>query len=313
MRGALPFGLLSLSWIAACASTEERPRTEDDARQLAPLPACFTQIGPSRAKSQSTDRAAVSLREEQIWPLVFPSFDRKRATLEEEAQACNGRAPLRDETLKGGAPSKIEEGAIVMGGGGDRLKAAWMRSRTFEDGTAGGALALLRTIDGTAEVYAVGSFRGRAKATFTIERLGPRVVVVAQDDGCKARKPEAGCESVVTVFQPRLGVLDRIASIALERVSFVVDGEPGIHGKVEYRLSSSIQYLDGGIRVLEQVLVRDELAREVRRSEQERSFTFAPDGNLVVDEDSLWSRVTSRAKEPRTGGEVRTKDERAPE
>ncbi|MBX3231369.1 MAG: hypothetical protein KIT84_10525 [Labilithrix sp.] len=290
MRTVFWLGLLSSVFLAGCAATEERPRTEDDARQLAPLPACFTHLGPPKKE----ERAAVSLREEQIWPLVFPSFDPTRAQLEENARACTGRAPLQDDVLKGGTPTKIEEGAIVMGGGGDRLKAAWMRSHTFEDGTAGGALALLRTIDGTAEVYAVGTFRGRPKSTFTIERLGPAVVVVAQDDGCKARKAEAGCETAVSVFQPRLGVLDRVAHISQERVDYAVNSEPGVPGKVEYRLSSSIQYLDGGIRVLEQVLVRDELARELRRSEQERSFTFAPGGTMVVDEDSLWSRVTSR-------------------
>jgi hypothetical protein len=70
---------------------------------------------------------------------------------------------------------------------------------------------------------------------------------------------------------------------------------------VEYRLSSAIQYLDGGIRVLEQVMVRDELAREVRKAERERSFTFAPDGRMLVDEDSLWALLAgpSEAKAPR--------------
>lgn len=300
---SLVVGLLGF---AGCAATEERPRTEDDARRLAPLPACFTQLGPSRRSGPKEERAAVSLREEQIWPLVFPSFDPKRGVLDESARACTGRFPLRDEALKGGTPAKVEEGNIVMGGGGDRLKSAWMRSETFEDGTAGGALALLRGLEGTAEVYAVGSYRGRPKTMFTIERLGPIVVVVAQDDGCKARKPTDGCESTVSVFQPRFGVLDRVATIAQERVTFGVDSEPGVHGKVEYRLASSIQYLDGGIRVLEQVLVRDELARELRRSEQERSFTFAPDGSLIVDEDSLWSRIA--AKPP-----TKTKEKRAPD
>jgi hypothetical protein len=37
--------------------------------------------------------------------------------------------------------------------------------------------------------------------------------------------------------------------------------------------------------------VRDALAREVRKAERERAFTFAPDGSMVVDEDSLWGQV----------------------
>ncbi len=46
--------------------------------------------------------------------------------------------------------------------------------------------------------------------------------------------------------------------------------------------------------MLEQVLVRDELGREVRKAELERGYTFAPDGKMVVDEDSLWSHVVAK-------------------
>jgi hypothetical protein len=243
-----------------------------------------------------------SLREEQVWSLVYPGFDPKRGTLAQDTRACTGRAPLQDKVLAGGTAIKIEEGAVALGGGGDRLKVAWLRSESYPDGTVGGALALVRSVDGTAEVYAVGAYRGRAKAALTIERVGPEVVVVVKDDGCGDSKTPApvapaakheACETLVSVFRPRLGVLERIASIAQERIAYATDREPGIRGLVEYRLSSSIQYVDGGIRVLEQVLVRDALAREVRKAERERAFTFAPDGSMVVDEDSLWSQVAA--------------------
>jgi hypothetical protein len=277
--------------LASCAKPDERPRTEDDARQLAPLPACFVQLTAGGQK----DRAAVALREEQIWPLVFPGFEAAHPQLKPEDRACNGKQPLKDDVLTGGNAAKIAEGSIVMGGGGDRLKAAWLRAIDYPDGTSGGALALIRTVNGTAEVYAIGSYRGRPTSVFTIERLGPEVVVVALDDGCKGRKGNA-CETSSRVYRPRLGHLDRTATIWPERIVYANDTEPGVRGKIEYRLSSSIQYLDGGIRVLEQVMVRDEAARELRKAEQERSFTFAP-GNesMVVDEDSLWSRVAPGA------------------
>ena len=46
-------------------------------------------------------------------------------------------------------------------------------------------------------------------------------------------------------------------------------------------------------------MVRDELGREVRKAELERAYTFAPDGKMVVDEDSLWSRVVvAKATKP---------------
>jgi hypothetical protein len=289
--------LVVAAWLpAACASVEERPRTEDDARVLAPLPACLVQL-EGRTDVPRTG-VTKSLREEQIWTLVYPSFDPKTGVLPEDAKACTGRAPLRDPSLAGGTPAKIDEGAVALGGGSDRLKVAWLRSRTFPDGTVGGALALIRSFEGTAEVYAVGSLRARPKTQLSIERIGHEVVAVAQDDGCTNRKPGTPCEAIVSVYRPRFGSLDRVATIAQERVSYATDSEPGIRGRVEYRLGSSIQYVDGGIRVLEQVVVRDELGREVRKAELERAYTFAPDGSMVVDEDSLWSRVAASKPKP---------------
>lgn len=303
-RTFVPYGwVLSILTASACASTEERPRTEDDARRLAPLPACLVQLdgaGPSGpGRPARTEGVIRSLREEQIWSLVYPSYDPKQATIPMDARACNGRKPLEEANLSGGASARIDEGAIMLGAGSDRLKVAWLRSLTYPDGTMGGALALIRTFEGTAEVYAVGSYRGRAKTLFTIERIGPEVVAVAQDDGCATRKANAACETMVNVFRPRFGVLDRVATIAQERITYASDAEPGVRGQAEYRLSSAIQYVEGGIRVLEQVLVRDELGREVRKAELERAYTFAPDGTMVVDEDSLWSRVVAaKSKSP---------------
>lgn len=285
-------GLASLT--PGCAATEERPRTEDDARQLAPLPACLIELG---SRGAPTEGVVKSLSEEQLWRVVYPAYDARRHQLPADPVACTGRPILRDEALAGGAAtSAIQEGDTSLGSGGDRLKIAWLRSLSFEDGTAGGALALVRAYESTAEVYAVGAFRGRLKTLFTIERIGPEVVVAAQDDGCAGRKAGTPCEATVTVFRPRFGALDPVATIAQERISYTADSEPGVRGRTEYRLASSIQYLDGGIRVLEQVTVRDDLGREVRRAELERAYTFAPDGKMVVDEDSLWSRVASAAK-----------------
>ena len=276
--------------VAACAETPERPRTEDDARQLAPLPACLTQLSAS-GKNTSAG-AARSLREEQYWSLVFPSFDAKDGRVPEGAHACTGRVP----ELAGGHAQKIEEGAIVLGGGGDRLKVAWLRSHTYDDGTTGGAIALVRSLDGTAEVYAVGTYRAHAKVQLQIERIGPEVVVSAIDDTCSGRKQGGPCETAVTVLAPRSGILQRVATISQERISYATDNEPGIRGRSEYRLTSAITYTEGAIKVLEQVLVRDEQGREVRKAELERAYTFAPDGSMVVDEDSLWATVSGVAK-----------------
>jgi hypothetical protein len=244
------------------------------------------------AKAPRTDGVVRALHEDQIWQLVHPSFDAKHHVLPPNAPACTGKAILADKALEGGArKDPIEEGDLSLASGGDRLKVVWLRSLRFGDGTEGGALALVRWYEGTAEVYSVGAYRGRPKTLFSVERIGPELVVVATDDGCAGRKSGAGCETPVTVFLPRLGELEKSAHFAQERVAYSVGTEPGIHGRVEYRLTSATQFAEGGIRVQEQVLVRDELGREVRRAELERAYTFAPGGELVVSEDSLWSRV----------------------
>jgi hypothetical protein len=300
------FGLASGIFSASgCGATEERPRTEDDARQLAPLPACLVELTSARAGAEKagpkgpvrTEGVVKSLSEDQIWRLVYPSYDPERHALPQDAVACTGRPILRDKELTGGHSSGVvQEGDISLGGGGDRLKLAWLRSVTFDDGTVGGALALIRSYASTAEVYAVGAFRGRPKTVFTLERIGPEVVAVAQDDGCAVRKAGTDCETPVTVFLPRFGALDKVARFSQERIAYASGLEPGVRGLVEYRLSSAAQYLDGGIRVLEQVLVRDELGRELRKAELERAYTFGPDGTMLVSDDSLWSRVVARAK-----------------
>lgn len=290
------FAFIALALVVTgCAETPERPRTEDSARIIAPLPACLVQLDagtkPGKDGKKPPSGVTRALHEEQIWPLVFPGYDATNARVPEGAEACNGRVP----DLKGGHPAKIDEGAILMGGGSDRLKIAWLRSHTYDDGTTGGALALLRGLEGTAEVYAVGSYRARGKTQLSIERIGKEVVATATDDNCTGHKAGTGCETVVSVYLPRFGVMQKVATIATERITYETENEPAIRGKSEYRLTSAISYYDGGIRVLEQVMVRDEQNREVRKAELERAFTFAPDGSMVVDEDSLWSRVTGKA------------------
>jgi hypothetical protein len=284
-----PFSVTALAialCLSACAETEVRPRTEDDARQLAPLPACLRQTASKQAG------VVKSLGEDEAWQLVYPSFDKARHVLPADAAACTGRHVLEGKDLAGGKPKPvIQEGDASFASGGDRLKVVWLRSLAYDDGTEGGALALVRALEGTIEVYAVTGFRGRPKTLFSLERVGPELVVVATDDGCKGRKPGAGCETPVTVLVPRYGVLERGAAFAQERIAYAEGTEPGVPGKVEYRLASATTFVEGGIRVLEQVMVKDDAGREVRRAELERAYTFAPDGSLVVSDDSLWSRV----------------------
>jgi hypothetical protein len=273
--------------LAACAEPTERPRTEDEARLVAPLPACVVQ-----ASTRSKSGVAVSLKEEGYWRLVYPAWDGKA---EPHVHACTGADLAKDPLLAGGAPlhDKVEEGDVQLAGGGDRLRAAWLRSVKFEDGTVGGAFALVRASAAAVELFAVGTYRGHPeKVRISIERLGPEVIVVATDDGCTGRAAGAPCDATSQVFLPREGELKRVAKFAIERVAYKVDSEPGIRGRFEYRLSSAPSYLVGGIALQEQVTVKDDLARDVRKAELNRSFTFGPGGdNMVASDDSLWTRI----------------------
>ncbi len=298
LLGLFPLFFCASLITSGCATTVERPRTEDAARLLAPLPACLMQLS-SRGGKAGSSGVAVALREEQYWKLVYPGFDATRSALPANARTCTGTSVLDDPSLAGGEPlhAKVEEGDAVIAGGSDRLRIIWLRSSRFEDGTMGGTLALVRGYEASAEVYAVGPFRGRpTKSRFSLERIGAEVVVVAQDDGCTGRAPGAACETSLSVLLPRQGSLRRIATTAIERVAYLENSEPGVHGRVEYRLASTPQFFTGGIRVLEQVVVRDSLGRVIREAELDRSYALMPDDSMVVSDESIWSRLIRPTK-----------------
>lgn len=289
---------IALAALPSCAEVDARPRSEDAARLVAPLPACLMLLS-TRAKGG----AAVSLREEQYWKLVYPGFDPASGALPVGARACTGASVLDDPSLAGGRPlhagpatradqAKVEEGDALVAGGSDRLRVVWLRTAAFDDGTAGGALALVRGYASSAEVYAVAAYRGRpTRSRFSLERIGPEVVVVAQDDGCAARAPGAPCETLVRVFLPRQGALRRLVTTAVERVAYLEGAEPGVRGLTEYRLAATPQFFQGGVRVLEQVVVRDAQGRLIREAELDRSYALMPDDTMVASDDSLWARV----------------------
>jgi len=236
------------------------------------------------------------LREAQYWKLVFPSFDETTLTLRDGSSDCRGNAALRDPILADGTASRgwplaVQEGDVVYGAGGDRLRVVWLRSHVFANGDAGGVLALVRTVDDAAEVYAIGAYRGRPeKSRFALERLGSDVVVTAEDDGCTGSKPTQACETTLTVFGLQQGVLVPLTKLALERVGFAKDGEPGSRGTTAFHLTTAPAFETDGMHVFEQVSVTDESGRELRRAELGRLYAHVH-GKLLPDEDPLWPRV----------------------
>ena len=284
--------------LGGCAETPTHPKTEDQARRVAPIPACIMYLPPKK-----TPNAFIrQLREDQYWKLVFPSFDDQKMELATSANDCTGKPVLGDWQLKDadpirGTPLKVQEGDIVYGAGGDRLKVVWLRSHKFSDGDYGGAIALVRTMDNFVEAYGVGVLRGRPeRMRLQLERMGPEVIITATDEGCIGSDPLSPCESRLQVFLPRHGRLMNIADIPLERRAFATSSELGMKGRIEYRMTTAPEFKGGTIKLFEQVLVRDDRGRELRKAELFRVFSLQDDGQMTSSETSLWPRIYSPDK-----------------
>jgi hypothetical protein len=262
---------------------------------MAPVPACIKRLTTRRAKNAPMR----NLSETGYWSLVFPTFDNDKMSLPEGAVPCTGRNVMADQAFQGGEwirkyPLAVEEGELMLGSGSDRLKVLWLRTHKFPDGTEAGPLALVRPKDDSAEVYAVGVYRGLTKRPFfSVERIGPEAVVTISDEGCTGNMKVEPCKSVTTVFLPRRGELVKLVAFSSERRDYVTAGEPGAPGRIEYRLTTSAKYVPIGVKLFEQVRARDEAGRELRNAELERTFTLR-DVELVPDDEPLWPKIFPR-------------------
>lgn len=296
-RNALVFTMAGC--VGACAGTEHPPRVEDEPRAMAPVPACIEPL-PARSNASGTMR---NLREEQYWRLVFPAFDLKQETLPQGALACTGVDVFTDPVFVGGAtrgaPMQVQQGDIVYGSGGDHMRILWMRTHRWPDGSEAGPIALVRTKEDFAEVYAVGAFRRASpRSTFQAERVGSEFLISGTDDGCEGLPPTSACETKVTLLLPRYGRLVQLAALDTERRAYASGGEPGVSGAIEYRLTASPRYTDSGVKLFEQVQASDSAGRVIHKTELERLLVLR-DGKMEPSADSVWGRVfPSQAAKP---------------
>jgi hypothetical protein len=258
---------------------------------MAPIPACAAALVPKARKG-----LVRTLEEDEYWRAVFPSIDSKQKALSLRSATCTGKAVFEEPFFSGasprrGDPMRVESADLALGNGGDRLRIAWMRTHRFADGTEAGPVALVRAVDDTAEVYAIGLYRGAPKSpVIQVERIGYNAVVTITEEGCRGDHPPIPCTSAVTVFLPHRGTLLNLATFALEKRAHLTGGEPGVSGRIEYRLTASPSYTSEGIKVFEQLKARDEVGREVRSAEQERWLLLR--GNALEDRSgSVWARV----------------------
>jgi hypothetical protein len=282
--------------VPSCGAASRQPVIEDEARRMSPIPACIVKLPPRR--DTGTLRR---LRQEQMWSVVYPAFDVQTRTLPDGATTCTGRRlfdePIFEDAERLRPPNEpVTDEDILVGSGGDQLRVAWLMTHRRAGGHLAGALALLRAKAEVAEVYAVGTYQARtARPYFVLERMGPEVLVTARDEACRGVRPLVPCEDTTSLFIARKGKLVELGAFPVERRAFASGTEKGAPGTIEYRLTSSIAYVAGGIRVFEQVVARDPEGRELRRAEIDRAFAFR-EVELVTTEPPLWPQIFPGAR-----------------
>jgi hypothetical protein len=282
---------------AACSS-DRPPRIEDEARAMAPVPAC---ILPLAARTHGAGQTMRNLTDDQYWQLVFPDYDAQNHKLATNAVTCTGAHVFDDALFAGGTtrgtPIDVQSGDAVFGNGGDRVRIVWLRTHRWPDGSEAGPLALVRAKEDFAEVYAVGAYkRSNGQLTLQAERLGSEVLITATDDGCQGQAKTSPCETTVSLFLPRFGHLVRLTTLATQKRAFAAGGEKGVMGQVAYELTASPQYTQDGIKLFEQVKAIDAEGRLVHKTELER-LLILHDGRLEHS-DSLWTKLYPGAAPP---------------
>jgi hypothetical protein len=283
--------------LAGCASAVESSKLEDRARRTVPVPICLRPL-----ERHAGAGVVSSLKPQDYWALVLPTFDPSTNSVDRTSPDCSGR-PLFDqpelaeaEGVRTGALMVKPDDAVVTPGP-NAMRIVWLRTHRFADGTAAGPLALARPREGYAEVYATGFYRGREKdSRFALERMGPHFVVTAGDEGCSGAKPNQPCESALRVIMMSAGRLVPAAQIALDRIDY--RSAPGVSGAAQYRLTATPVFQPKSLRVIEQVVVRDQTQGVIRKSDLERVFRLQPGGRLVPTSDSLWKQVAGESPTP---------------
>ena len=122
---------------------------------------------------------------------MFPAFDEEKRALPQGAETCNGAAIFDDPIFqeaqlvrRSAWPFLEQEGDITYGSGGDRLKIVWLRTHKFPDGTAAGPLAVIRSGERFADLFAMGALRSPSEKTkLGSARMGGDFLVTAESDG----------------------------------------------------------------------------------------------------------------------------------
>jgi hypothetical protein len=297
------FAVVGLATLVSCAGAVESSKLEDGARRTVPVPICLKPLPRHGASG-----VMATLKPEDYWTTLLPSFDPSAGTVDRTSADCSGRQLLGGPDLlqvegPRTGPVKVGEGDATVTPGPDGFKIVWLRTHRLTGGDAAGLLALMRAKEAYAEVYAVGMFRGNpARARFAFERLGPEILVTATDEGCTGVKPNQPCETMMTTFLMRSGDLVAATRFAIDRIAYAPAA--GVSGNAQYRLTAAPVFQERSIRVVEQIVVRDASQGEIRKSDLERTFSLSKRTAFVASTESLWAQVISGGKAAPAGGAV---------
>jgi hypothetical protein len=175
--------------------------------------------------------------------------------------------------------------------GPDGFRVVWLRTHKFAGGASSGPLSLVRPREGYAEVYATGHYRGAvATSRFSLERMGPRILVTATDEGCAGVKPNQSCETAFSIYLLSAGRLSRAATFPLDRIEY---RSAGVGETAQFRLTATPVFQENVIRVVEQVIVSAPSQGTIRKADLERVYSLQPNGTLRATADSLWAQVAA--------------------
>ena len=278
-----------------CASAVESSKREDQARREVPVPICLESLERHGQSGQVS-----ALQPQDYWKMILPSYDTASGTVDMSAADCAGRQPFQGDQFLGAEGPRtgsiqVKPKDAIITPAADNFKVVWLRTHEFAEGVSAGPLALVRPREGHAEVYAIGTYRGRPKhSRFSLERMGPRILVTASDEGCAKAKEGSACETSMVIYVMSAGRLKASARIPLDRVQY--GSAPGIPGSVQYRLTATPVFEEKVVRVVEQVVLQDSSQTPLRKSHLERVFRLQGRGELRASKPSLWEQVKGQAR-----------------
>ena len=285
--------------VAGCAPTAVNQTSNVDPRLNVPVSVCRQKLAPPPSGGSGKVR---DLDAEQWVGVLVPQFDQQKG-LEPTSVDCTGSYVFANESLRGGAstrgwPRVIDPEDVSIQAGPNGMRSVWVRSLKFDNGDEGGPLALVRASGDSADVFAVGSFRGPGKTKISPVRMGNDSLVVAESKECSPDGAE--CRKRAYFFLPRRGRLIEGAVIDLERTTIVPSlTEHGLY--TQYKLSTDVTYKPEGVLLVEQVQVRIthndapdfDSERHLRTVEFSRMLRVERD-SMFSTNDPLWERVVGR-------------------